>query len=67
MRCRDCGHEYLLNFHPHLHVMATDGGFTPEGVAELEYPPWVEGSAPGGGRRWSVASLGACGCRGLIS
>ena len=21
----------LLNFHPHLHVMATDGGFTPEG------------------------------------
>jgi len=22
----------MLNFHPHLHVMATDGGFTPEGI-----------------------------------
>jgi len=22
----------LLNFHPHLHVMATDGGFTPDGA-----------------------------------
>jgi hypothetical protein len=29
-----CVHSFgnLLNFHPHLHVMATDGGFTPEGV-----------------------------------
>jgi hypothetical protein len=29
-----CVHSFgnLLNFHPHLHVMATDGGFTPAGV-----------------------------------
>ena len=29
-----CVHSFgnLLNFHPHLHVMAIDGGFTPEGV-----------------------------------
>jgi hypothetical protein len=29
-----CVHSFgnLLNFHPHLHVMATDGAFTPEGV-----------------------------------
>lgn len=29
-----CVHTFgnLLNFHPHLHVMDTDGGFTPEGV-----------------------------------
>ena len=29
-----CVHTFgnLLNLHPHLHVMATDGGFTPDGV-----------------------------------
>lgn len=29
-----CVHSFgnLLNFHPHLHVMATDGTFTPDGV-----------------------------------
>lgn len=29
-----CVHTYgdLLNHHPHLHVMATDGAFTPDGV-----------------------------------
>jgi len=29
-----CVHSFgnLLNFHPHLHVMATDGGFTPDGA-----------------------------------
>ena len=29
-----CAHPFgsLLNFHPHLHVMATDGGFTPDGI-----------------------------------
>jgi hypothetical protein len=29
-----CVHSFgnLLNFHPHLHVMVTDGGFTPDGA-----------------------------------
>ena len=35
-RCDGCTHEYLLalscNWHPHLHLIVTDGGFRPDGT-----------------------------------
>ena len=36
-----CVHTYgdLANHHPHLHVMATDGAFTPDGV--FHAPPTI--------------------------